>query len=327
MIDHVGSDRLLFLGLTFAAIVILAIWVIVPAVGPDGRASRNIRRRLRAASDKQELEVQSLLREQYLEELSPFERRLEGMPGMARLRQLLEQAGRRSRAYRLVMQAVSLAVVSVLGLSLLGLRPLWVAGGGMLALLAPLWLVKLQRDKRIRQFEEQLPVALDSISRALQAGHPFSETLKLIGEEMPGPVGEEFSRVFNDINYGVPAKSAYLAMLERVPSVSLNALVTAILIQQENGGRMSEILDKIAHVIRARFQLERRVKSLSAEGRISAWVLIMLPFGLALLMSVKDPTYIPALIEDPKGFEWVSKAGVLMIVGILWIRKLINIRV
>ena len=327
MFDSLASDRIVVLGLVFTAIVVLAISVIVPTVGQDGRAARNIRRRLRDVMDDQELAVQSLLRQQYLKELSPLERWFEGLPGMEKLSRSLEQAGRNTRAYRLVMQALIFSLLVAGVLHLMGASPKFYVVAGLSVLVLPFWLVSIQRNRRVARFDDQLPEALESMSRALQAGHPFLETFKLIGEEMPDPIGAEFRRVFNDINYGTLPKTAYLSMLERVPSVSLNALITAVIIQQESGGRMAEILDKIADVIRGRFRLARRVRSLSAEGRMSAWVLILLPFGLGVMMSLNDPEYLPQLLEHPQGMEWVTRAGLLMIAGILWIRKIINIKV
>ncbi|MCB1755393.1 MAG: type II secretion system F family protein [Gammaproteobacteria bacterium] len=325
--DVLYNDRMLFMVMVFIAIVLLAASVIVPTAGRDAKAARNLRRRLKGVSEESDKAINSLLREKYLHELSPLEQKLENLPGMEALARSIDQAGKKILAYRLVLRCFLLSLLSGLIFFWLGLPIKILAIVALLVFVAPIILIFMQRDRRIAKFEEQLPDALDIMGRALQAGHPFLETFKLIGEEMPAPISTEFNRVFTDINYGTPMKTAFLGLIERVPSVSLNALVTAVLIQQESGGRMAEILDKIAEVIRGRFRLERKVRSLSAEGRMSAWVLILLPFCLAGLMSINDPTYIPSLLQHPLGSQMVTWAGVLMCLGIFWIKKIINIRV
>lgn len=325
--DIVPNDRLVFLILVFIAIVLLAASVIVPTAGRDAKASRNLRRRLKGVSDDSSIAVNSLLREKYLRELSPIEQKLEKLPGMESLARTIDQSGKKILAYRLVLLSLGLSLLTVIGGFLFDFSPKTNLAFAIVVLVLPTLIISKQRDRRIAKFEEQLPEALDIMARALQAGIPFLETFKLIGEEMRPPISSEFGRVFSDINFGTPMKTAFLGLIERVPSVSLNTLVTAVIIQHESGGRMAEILDKIAEVIRGRFRLERKVKSLSAEGRMSAWVLILLPFGLAAVMSLNDPEYIPLLIQHPSGMEMVTWAGIMMCVGILWIRKIINIKV
>ena len=203
---------------------------------------------------------------------------------------------------------------------------LFVATFGIVSLSFPILWVLRKRAIRIGRFEEQLPEALDMMARALEAGHPFNETLKMVGEEMPNPISSEFARVFTDINYGLPAKTAFVGLLSRVPSVSLNTLVTAVLIQSESGGRLAEILHKISAVIRGRFKLQRKVKTLSAEGRLSAWILTLLPFVLTIVISITTPSYLPRMVNDPMGMNLVYTAFVLVICGILWMRKIIRFK-
>ena len=131
------------------------------------------------------------------------------------------------------------------------------------------------------------------MSTALKAGHPFTETLNLVSEEMQDPIAGEFGRVFSDLNFGMSQKAALQAMLIRMPSMSLHTLITAVIIQTETGGALAEIIENVADVIRGRFKLQRKIKSLSAEGRMSAWVLALIPFALALLLMVASPDYLP----------------------------------
>ncbi len=321
------DNNILFMIIVFVAIILLAASVIVPTVGRDAKASRNLRRRINNFNTGTYSSINSLLREKYLHELSPLEQKLENLPGMEALARSIDQAGKKILAYRMVLRALSISFLITLIGYLISLSVQSLVIIALLAFVAPIYSISIIRDKRIAKFEQQLPEALDIMTRALQAGHPFLETFKLIGEEMTDPISTEFSRLFTDINYGTPLKNAFINLIGRVPSVSLNALATAVIIQQESGGRMSEILDKISNVIRSRFRLERKVKSLSAEGRMSAWVLILLPFALAGVMSLNNPNYIPDLLQHPSGSEMVTWAGILMCVGILWIKKIISIRV
>ena len=144
---------------------------------------------------------------------------------------------------------------------------------------------------------------------------------------MAAPVGDEFGMTFRDINYGMTVRTAFLAMLQRVPSMSLMAVTTAVMVQRDTGGNMAEILGKISHVVRSRFRFSRRVRTLSAEGRMSAWVLTLVPFALAGVIALTEPTYLPMLIDDPRGQKMVIGAFIGITVGVFWLRQLIRIRV
>lgn len=309
-------------------IAFLSIFMAVLAAATyfSGASQRRLQERLQNISQKPEDEVaHSLLREQYLHDLSSFERWLEKLPGMERIEQLSEQAGRHHPAYRLVL--FSLVVASVIGMLFL------VFGRPGLAILAfciilPLPYLRLVSDRnaRILLFEEQLADALDIISRALRAGNPFSETLKVVSQEMPDPISKEFGIVFSDISFGVSVKSAFLGLLDRVPNISLAAMVTAILVQRETGGNTADILEQIAKVLRQRHRFKRRLRTLTAEGRMSAWILVLMPFALALLLTIVSPTYLPTLTDDPAGIKLVIAALLLMSVGVIWIRRIIRVR-
>jgi tight adherence protein B len=187
--------------------------------------------------------------------------------------------------------------------------------------------VKLLKDRRqrIEKFEEQLPDAIDAMKRALRAGHPFSAALKLVSEDMDQPVAREFELTYADINYGSDLRRAMLGLLQRMPSVTVMALVTSVLVQKETGGNLAEILGQISSVIRSRFRFQRKVKTLSAEGRLSAWILALIPFALFIIISVTTPDYLPVLLEEPIGRKLVAFGFVMAVVGIYWIRRVIRI--
>jgi tight adherence protein B len=144
---------------------------------------------------------------------------------------------------------------------------------------------------------------------------------------MDDPVAAEFELTFGDINYGNDVRKAMLGLLSRVPSVSVMALVTSILVQKETGGNLAEILEKISIVIRGRFRLQRKVQTYSAEGRMSAWVLAMVPLVLFVTLWFTTPEYLPVLLDDPRGQKMIIYGFFSGVVGIFWIRKIIRIEV
>ncbi|WP_296657845.1 type II secretion system F family protein [Paraburkholderia sp.] len=181
--------------------------------------------------------------------------------------------------------------------------------------------------KRLKRLEEQLPEAADMMSRSLRAGHSFATALGIVGDEMPEPIGSEFRAAFDEINFGVPLNQALGALATRVPISDLRYFVIAVLIQRESGGNLAEILGNISQLIRSRLALLGKVKALSAEGRLSAWILGLLPFGVATVISVVNPDFMSVLWTDPAGFKMVGGAVVLMLFGFVWMRKVIRIHV
>jgi tight adherence protein B len=182
-----------------------------------------------------------------------------------------------------------------------------------------------ERQVRLAKFEEQLPDAIDVMKRALRAGHPFSACLKLVSEDMDDPVAGEFGITFADVNYGTDLRRALVGLLLRVPSTNLMAIVTAVLIQKETGGNLADVFDRISQVIRGRFKFGRRVRTLSAEGRLSAWILGLLPIVLFGLLWIVSPGYLPPLLSDPTGQKLILFACAMMFLGVLWMRRIIRI--
>jgi tight adherence protein B len=252
---------------------------------------------------------------------------MESLPGMAGLGQIIEQSGRIVPAYRVVVLSVLLGVGASITAWIFTRQLTFVAVGGGVATAIPFLQIMSLRRKRLVRFEEQLPDALDTMTRALKAGHPFNETLHLVGVELPDPIAKEFELTFNDLNYGNDPRMALLGLLERVPSVNVMAVVTSVLIQRESGGNLAEILEKISTLVRGRFRFQRRVRTLSAEGRFSGWILSLVPFVLTAALHLTSPDYLPMLLEDPNGQKLVTTAIVLMAIGLFWMRQVIRIRV
>ena len=323
-----SSGAQVFVLLVFITVVLLVQGLVVPVFGESAKTRKRLKKRIaeiEAAGDADSFS--SLLREKYLRQLSPLERRLESLPAMEALARRIEQAGHKILAYRLVLISVVIGIATLFISWTVFRVPLAAVGTALLATYVPFMKISMDRSKRMRQFEEQLPDAIDTMKRALRAGHPLAASMKLVAEELEDPVAAEFELTFGDINYGNDVRRAMLGLLARVPSVTVMSLVTAILVQRETGGNLAEILEKISAVIRGRFKFARKVRTYSAEGRMSAWVLAMVPLGLFLTLWVTTPDYLPVLLEDARGQKLVAYGVVSGVVGIFWIRKILRIEV
>ena len=184
-----------------------------------------------------------------------------------------------------------------------------------------------KRRARLKKFASQLPDALELVARALRAGHSLSAGMHVVAEEMPAPIADEFGRVFEEQNLGIPIEDAMKAMTDRVPNLDLRFFVTSVSIQRQTGGDLAEILDKIGYVIRERFRILGQVKALTGEGRLSGVVLIALPFGLFGFMLNLKPDYVESLWTTDLGKKMSIFAIIAQIVGALVIRKIVNIKV
>jgi len=294
-----------------------------------GPEAKRIARRLRlmsAGTDRVGEDV-SILKSRMLSETPAFERLLLQAPRIKHLDRLLEQSG------------LTWSVAELLGMMLLA----GVAGAAValyfgmtffLALIAALIMGALPfvyvfsaRSKRMVKVELQLPDALDLVGRALRAGHAFPTAVKMVSDELNDPIGGEFRTLFDEVNYGVSMHTALLNLAARIPVTDLRYFVIAVLIQRETGGNLAELLDNIAAIIRARLKLFGQVRVLSTEGRLSAWILTLLPIGVAIAMNFVNPTFISVLWKDPMGLRLVTGAVLLMIFGIFWMWRIVKIHV
>ncbi len=248
-------------------------------------------------------------------------------PGRALLR-WVGLAGLPARAAGALLGAVLLA--PLLG-AVLVLGAGWqVLSAGLVACgtgLAPwLWVARRREQRRLR-IERQFPQALDMLGRALRAGHAFQAAVRMAAEELPDPLVREFRLLFEEMNYGLPVPQALQRFAERVPLADAGYFAVAVTIQRESGGNLAEVLDKIAAIVRARLRLFGEVRTLSAEGRLSAVILTALPFGVALVVHLVNPKFLAVLWTDPAGTWLVSAALSGIVVGVLWMRALVRIRV
>jgi tight adherence protein B len=184
-----------------------------------------------------------------------------------------------------------------------------------------------KRRVRLKKFAGQLSDALELVARALRAGHSLAAGMHVVAEEMPSPIADEFNRVYEEQNLGIPLEEALKSMCDRVPNLDLRFFVTSVLVQRQTGGDLAEILDKIGYVIRERYRILGQVKALTAEGRLSGIILIALPFGLFLMMLHIKPDYVEKLWTHPLGIKMSIAALIAQVLGAIVIKKIVDIKV
>lgn len=319
----------LFVVLFFIAVTLLLEGVLLwwnTTRGPEAqRVARRVR--LMSAGTHKDGDAPSLLKQRLLADAPTLAKVLLQVPRVHQIDRLLEQSGLSWSVSRFF--GVSL-VFLVIGFFLSRLLFLPLVFHLLLALAVaflPLFYVLRQRQQRLQKFESQLPEALDLIGRALRAGHAFPSALKMVGDEMPEPISSEFRIAFEEVNFGISMQMALTNLAVRVPSMDLRYFVIAVLIQRETGGNLSEILDNISTIIRDRLKLLGKVRVLSAEGRMSAWILGLLPFGTAFVINLINPGFIAVLWTDPAGQRLMGGAAIMIIIGLIWMRKIIRIHV
>lgn len=239
----------------------------------------------------------------------------------------VEQSGANISISALLLTATAIAVVLGFVVARLTRSPFGIPIGGVLGFAVPFLVLNIKRTRRMRVFEEQFPEALDLISRALKAGHAFATGLKMAADEMQDPVGPEFRKTFDEQNFGLPLKDALQNMTERVPSLDVRFFATAVLIQRETGGNLSEILENLAHVVRERFKILRQVRVYTAHGRLTGYVLLALPAFLAVALMFINPEHMQLLFREHMGHVMLVLAIVMQMVGYFWIKQVVKIEV
>jgi len=241
------------------------------------------------------------------------------------LKLLIDQAGLRWNLSSMLLLSLCLGLAAYLLIaSAAGLVILGVAAG-LLAALAPMAWVRRVRDQRVRKFEEQFPEAVDLVARALRAGHSLPTGLGMVADELPAPVGTEFRIMFDEQNFGLTLGDAMRNFARRVPVLDAKFFVTAVLTQRESGGNLAEVLDNLASVIRARFHVKRQTRVISAHGRLTGFVLAVLPPAIAVATLSLNPGYFSPMLGDPLGQQMIVGAIVLQVIGTLVIRRVVNI--
>lgn len=318
----------LFVVLGFLAVVLLLEGLYLAWNAYNGPEARRIQRRLQVLSaGGSDIVAAPLIRKRLLSDVPVVERALLLLPRIHVLDRFLLQSGMTLTVAGFLAIEAAVALVGLVAAAMLG-APWWLCIA-VAAFAAALWIGYVQRHRRLRmqRIGQQLPDALDLMARAMQAGHAFSSALRLVGTEGPQPIAGEFLTVFDEINFGIPLDKALADLAVRVSTGDLRYFVVAVLIQRDTGGNLAEILGGIAALIRERQKLMGSIRVLSAEGRLSAWILSILPFALALVISFVNRDFISKLWTDPLGIRLAGVALTLMLIGIWWMWRMVKIRI
>jgi tight adherence protein B len=322
---------MLLLGLSF--VVVFALTLLAARLGTkyyDARRKKQVAAMLHTAAGETNVSVTSLLKELDQDKPPGLKRLVSSLQFSRHVTEQMQQAGLTWSASRL-LAAMGLAMIPGFGIGML--MPFLLNGpttGITLALvfgMAPYMFVRHKRTKRLAELEEQFPEALDFMARSMRAGHAFSISMEMLGEELADPLGQEFRALFNEQNLGAPIDIALRNFTVRVPLLDARFFTSSVLLQKQTGGNLSEILSRLAYVIRERFRLKGQVKAVSAHGRMTATILTLLPIGTMICLLVVAPGYLQGMAAESEGKWLIGGAIVAQILGNFFIKKIINIKV
>ena len=310
--------------IVIAASLLGPYWFFV--VRPEQHSRRVLFRRLKMARATPLMRASLLKTAQRLSAIPSIDAALmRSRQSLGPVERLVEQSG---SGMTVATFLLTCAVVGSLAFAVaLWLMHVWLIAlpAGALAASLPVGFLNWKRSRRLLQFEEQFPEALDLLSRALKAGHAFTTGLVMVADELPQPVGPEFRTLHEQQNFGMPMPDALKAFADRVPILDAKFFVTAVMTQRESGGNLSEVLDNLGSVIRDRFKVKRQIRVISAHGRLTGFVLTMVPPSLAAVLFVVNPETWRVMTTDPLGIRMMVFAIVLQIMGGLIIRKMVRI--
>lgn len=289
---------------------------------------KKLQDRLRGQSAKSpEKELQSILRRGAMDKGGFADAVIGKLSIVPKFQAMLDQADLPWSAASTLMNLTGVALLVMFGALILGFHPAVGAACAMGVFLLPVLVMNFLRKRRLNKLTNQLPDVFEMMSQSLRAGHSLPGSIQMIEEQMPRPISTEFGRVYHEQNLGVKVEDALLSMADRVESLDVRFFVTAVLIQRQTGGDLAQVLDNIAHVIRERIELQGLVRGLTAEGRLSGWVLFALPAVVFLGSMYMNRDYAMVLLEDPKGQILMMVAIGMQLMGIAMIRWIVNIKI
>jgi len=321
------------LGVIVTFVVVFALTMLSVSLGMkffDSRRKTQMTAMLHTAAGEPVVAIENLLKEINPEAPSGLKAVLASLHFTRRAQEQIQQAGLNWTSTRLLSM---MAMAGIAGMVLGTMLPFLVNGPitavvlGLALSTLPYLYVRQKRQKRLNTLEEQFPEALDFLSRSMRAGHAFSISLEMVGEELADPLGQEFRALFNEQNLGAPLDVALRNFGVRVPLLDVRFFTSSVLLQKQTGGNLSEILTRLAYVIRERFRLKGQVKAASAHGRLTASILTLLPVGTMLGLLVVAPGYLQSMAADSDGKWMIGGAIGAQILGNFFIKKIINIKV
>jgi len=322
------DNTLVFGVLVFVGVVLVIEGGYLALRAMRQRGADRVRRRLRRfVEHHREMSATDITRQNIYSEVPWFNALLKQLAKGKQLSLLIEQA---NAPYTIGFYLLLTALLGALGTTLALIYRQGFALGLVYSLIGaalPYLFLTVRKGQRMEKFQRQFPETLELLARAMRAGHSFASAIRMVGEEFGDPVGPEFARVVEEINFGVPAQEALSNITRRVESQDLKFFVVAVIVQRETGGNLAEIVEKIGTLIRQRFVLQGKIKALSAEGKLSAVVLVLLPVFLALYFFITQREYLMTLFTDPIGRYMVAGAAVMMAFGILVMHRMVQIKV
>jgi len=319
------SFGIFFLAIVFIGGVYFFIWEM-----PERQKRRQIKNRLESISEagrrapSPELD---LIKKELLSGVPAINKILLRFSHTNRLKILIEQADMKLKVGTFVLISISLFAIGTLAsYQFLRILPASILVGAFFSLF-PLFVVLYKRKKRFGKFEELFPEALDLLTRAVRSGHAFNTGIEMIAEEMVDPISKEFRITYDEQNFGLPLKQALFNLVERVPLLDLKFFVTAVLMQKETGGNLAEILTNLSHVIRERFKIMGEVRTFSAQGRLTGYILTAVPIAMGFVLSFMNWDYMSSLFKERIGHYMLAVAGFCQVLGYIIIRKIVKIKV
>jgi tight adherence protein B len=321
--------NILFFGITIFILSLLVIELSFHALHLYQNPDRSlVRKRLSRNLDEVSNDSEdSLLKKQVLSDMPFLNRILAALPWLGRLQLTINQANMRYTLGFFILISLAFGFVGyLLGSFFIATtwQPILIAMG--VSILPYLHLLKKKRE-RMAKFEKQLPEALDLIARSLKAGHAFTSGMKLVSEEFKDPLGPEFDETLDEVNFGLSVADALKNLTKRVECLDLKFFVVSVILQRETGGNLAEIIESLAHLIRSRFKFRRKVRVLSAEGKLSGVILVVLPFVLFAGLLLINPSYMGIMFADPIGKVIITISIIMIIVGVFFIRRIVDIDV
>ena len=311
-------------------VVSMAVFAIASLLDQRSARARLLRDRLASvqkAAERQPSEELALLRDEMLSNIPALDSLLRRSARITNLQTLLSQADLKTRAGTILMLCVLSGVGMALLILILSPFPQFAWLGMIIGALMPYSYASFRRGRRFQKFEELFPEAIDTLARAVRAGHAFTTALELISNEISEPISSEFRKLFEEQKFGLPVRDALLNLTERVPLVDVKFFVTAVMLQRETGGNLAEILDNLSYLIRERFKIMRQVRVYTAQGRLTMMLLMGLPPIIVITMLIMNPAFIRPLFADPIGHTLIVAGITLQTVGYFIIRRIIRIQV
>jgi tight adherence protein B len=269
----------------------------------------------------------AFLRDEVLSRIPAFDNYLRRSERVSELQKTLEQGNIDVRAGNFIMLCIISSLVFALIAFIVGGNLIFGWVGALIGFFIPYAYASHRRTKRFQKFEEKFPEAIDTLARAVRAGHAFTTAIEMIANEVSEPVAGEFRQLFEEQKFGLPVRDALLNLTDRIPLVDVKFFVTAVMLQRETGGNLAEILDNLSYVIRERFKILRQVRVHTAQGRLTMVLLMALPPTIVVVMQVLNPGFIQPLFSDPWGHVLIVAGISMQTIGYFVIRKIIRIQV